>query len=285
MREGRRIDPRPSIEEDRARTLASLERLPERFQALHDGPHYPVAHSAALDRLLEGVRRHFSVSPEIMNSARVPTDAAAQATPVFLDVDTQVDFMLPTGALYVPAAESITPNIKKLITFAQENRIPILSTADAHPPDDPSSAQWPPHCVVGTGGQQRIPETRLDSPCIIPNTAGAFAPPHEWSGQFIIEKTDYDVSTNPNFENILSALSSALGPVRFILFGVATEFCVRAAALALRKHNLPVDVVVDAIKAITEEGGRHAIDEMAGAGVRLVTTAEVRSTVNIAAAR
>jgi hypothetical protein len=33
--------------------------------------------------------------------------------------------------------------------------------------------------------------------------------------------------------------------------------------------------VVDAIKSLTEEGGRKALEEMAAAGVRRVTTAEV----------
>jgi nicotinate phosphoribosyltransferase len=278
MRDGRRLDPRPTIEQDRARTLASIERLPDRFQALHDGPRYPVAHSPALDQLLEAARRHYAVSPETMREARVPADTA-QETPVFLDVDTQVDFMAPTGSLYVPGAVEIAPHLAALTIFARENRIPFLSSADAHPPDDSSFAQWPSHCVVGTPGQLRIAETRWDSPRIIPNRKESFQPPQDWSGQFIIEKTDYDVSSNPNFENILSALINSFGPVRFVVFGVATEYCVRAAALALRKRNLPADVVVDAIKAITEEGGKLALEEMVKAGVCLVTTAEVCTPV------
>lgn len=275
MREGRRMEPWPTIDDDRARTLAGLERLPEPYKALHDGPRYPVAHSAALDRLFEEVRRQYFLSPDVLKSARVPADAAMPGTPVFLDVDTQVDFMTSTGALYVPGAESIVPNLEKLVTLARENRIPVLSSADAHPHDDPSFAMWPPHCVVGTPGQLRIPETQWPAPVVIANRLGAFIPPGEWSGQFIIEKTEYDVSTNPNFEQILSSLSSTLGPIRFVIFGVATEFCVRAAALALRERDLPVDVVVDAIKAITPEGERKALDEMTAAGARLVTTAEV----------
>lgn len=283
MRDGRRIEPWPTIEEDRARTLASLERLPSRYQSLHDGPRYPVAHSPAIERLLEEVRRHYVLSPEILRDAFVPPDAA-QGAPVFLDVDTQVDFMTPTGALYVPGAEEIAPHLAALASFARENRIPFLSSADAHPPDDPSFTQWPPHCVVGTPGQLRIAETQWPSPQIIPNRKEAFAPPKDWSGQFIIEKTDYDVSTNPNFENILSALINSFGPVRFVVFGVASEFCVRAAALALRKRNLSVDVVTDAIKAITEEGGKQAIQEMVRAGVHLVTTADVCAQVKQPAA-
>jgi nicotinamidase/pyrazinamidase len=190
---------------------------------------------------------------------------------VFLDVDTQEDFMLPSGSLYVPGAEGIVPNLKALMDYARAQGIPVLSSADAHPPDDPSFAQWPAHCVVGTPGQRRIPETMFPKATVIPNRPGAFLPPGEWTGQTIVEKQEYDVSTNVNFEDILASL----GPRRWVVFGVATEYCVCSSALALRRRNLRVDLVVDAIRPITEEGGRKALEEMAGAGVQLVDPGKV----------
>jgi nicotinamidase/pyrazinamidase len=190
---------------------------------------------------------------------------------VFLDVDTQVDFMLPTGSLYVPGAEQIVPNLQRLMTFAREHRIPVLSSADAHPPDDPSFAQWPPHCVVGTPGERRIPDTLFPSATVIPNNPGAFRAPSEWCGQTIVETQEYDVATNVNFD----ALLASLGRRRFVVFGVATEYCVLSSALGLRKRDLQVNLVVDAIKPITEEGGRRAIEEMRTAGIRLVRTDDV----------
>ncbi len=193
-------------------------------------------------------------------------------SPVFLDIDTQADFMLPSGALYVPKAEEIIPNLKKLIDYARAHKISVLSSADAHRPDDPSFAQWPPHCVIGTAGQRRIPETLFPSAVIIANRPGAFTTsPPTWTGQWILEKTDYDVSTNPNFDVILASL----GQRRFVVFGVATDYCVRTAALALRKRQLPVDLVTDAIRGITPEGEQKAIEEMVRGGVRLVTTDQV----------
>lgn len=202
---------------------------------------------------------------------------------VFLDVDTQADFMLPSGALYVPRAEEIVPQLKELMRCAEVHHIPVISSADAHPPDDPSFAEWPPHCIVGTPGQRRIPETQLREARVVANRPGAFTPPANWSGQTIIEKTQYDVSTNPNFKAVLESLrhslrrrlARSLGEVRFVVFGVATEYCVCSSALALRHRGLPVDVVTDAIKPITAEGGRRALEEMVAAGVRLTTTADV----------
>jgi nicotinamidase/pyrazinamidase len=190
---------------------------------------------------------------------------------VFFDVDTQVDFMRPDGSLYVQGADQIVPRLNKLMRYAEEHRIPVLSSADAHPPDDPSFAQWPPHCVAGTPGQLRISETSFPSSLVIANRPGRFDPPREWVGQIIIEKQEYDATTNVNFEAILKSL----GPRRFVVFGVATEYCVRGTALGLRKRGMPVDLVTDAIKEIKPEDGRKAVDEMRAAGVRLVKTADV----------
>ncbi|MGD0009389.1 MAG: isochorismatase family protein [Terriglobia bacterium] len=194
--------------------------------------------------------------------------------PVFLDVDTQVDFMSPSGSLYVPHAEEIIPNLAKLMLWARDHRIPIISSADTHAPDDPEFAQWPPHCVVGTPGQRRIAETFFPDAVVVEGRPGAFQAPKEWVGQLIVEKSVYDVSTNVNFDAILASL----GQPRFVVFGVATEYCVLWAVLALRKRNLPVALVRDAIKPITEEGGRKAIEEMVAEGVQLVTTAAVCSS-------
>jgi nicotinamidase/pyrazinamidase len=157
--------------------------------------------------------------------------------------------------------------------WARDHRIPIVSSADTHAPDDPEFAQWPPHCVAGTLGQRRIPETFVPDAVVVESRPGAFQAPQEWGGQLIVEKSVYDVSTNVNFDAILASL----GQRRFVVFGVATEYCVLWAVRALRKRNLPVALVVDAIRPITEEGGRKAIEEMVAAGAELVTTAEVCS--------
>jgi nicotinamidase/pyrazinamidase len=194
------------------------------------------------------------------------------ATPLaFVDVDTQFDFMDPAGKLYVPHAEDIIPNLVQLMAYARKQNIPVISSADAHAPDDPEFKLWPPHCVAGASGQQRIKETLLPGGLTIAMRSGPFIPPEKWPPQIIIEKDVYETSANPNFDAILAAL----GHRRYVVFGVATEYCVRADVLALLQRNKPVELVVDAIKAITDEGGRKAIEEMTSAGAGLVRTADV----------
>jgi len=70
MRNGQRLGPRLQLDEIRGRTLTNLERLPEPYRALRGAPAYPVAKSAALDRLLEGVRERYLGTPQVFDARR-----------------------------------------------------------------------------------------------------------------------------------------------------------------------------------------------------------------------
>jgi nicotinamidase/pyrazinamidase len=87
----------------------------------------------------------------------------------------------------------------------------------------------------------------------------------------VVEKVTYNTADNPNFDAVLRSL----GHRQAVVFGVATEFCVRASALALRERGQAVDLVRDCIQGITEDGANKALREMAESGVRMVTTDEV----------
>ena len=43
--------------------------------------------------------------------------------PLFVDVDTQNDFVLPAGALYAPGAEHVIPAVAKLNRYAQFRKV------------------------------------------------------------------------------------------------------------------------------------------------------------------
>jgi len=47
---------------------------------------------------------------------------------VLWEVDAQADFMLPGGKLYVPGAEKIIPNIKRLVDAARDGRALLVSS-------------------------------------------------------------------------------------------------------------------------------------------------------------
>jgi nicotinamidase/pyrazinamidase len=85
------------------------------------------------------------------------------------EVDAQADFMLPEGRLYVSGAEKIIPNLNRLVEAARQGRAFLISSADAHEPDDPEFCEWPPHCLKGTPGAELLPEARAPHHLVIPN--------------------------------------------------------------------------------------------------------------------
>jgi nicotinamidase/pyrazinamidase len=193
---------------------------------------------------------------------------------IFWDVDTQADFMLPGGKLYVPGAEKIIPNLKRLAGEARLGHVFIVGDACVHAPDDPEFKQFPPHCVRGTPGAKIIPETLADRVCFLPNQAGA-AVPADLSNyqQVILEKQTLDVFDNPHTETVLDRLAKFTNAdAEIFVFGVVTEYCVRLAAKGLLARGRRVALVSDAIETLNPEEGRKTIQELTALGARLVTT-------------
>jgi nicotinamidase/pyrazinamidase len=189
---------------------------------------------------------------------------------IFLDIDTQFDFMDPQGALYVPQAEQIVPNLRRLFAAAFHHHVPVVSTADCHTPDDPEFADFPPHCVRGTPGQQRLPDTLMASRVVLDpqEQAHSMADLLRDYPQVIFHKQTIDIWTPLSARRLLREVDAGA----WYVFGVATDYCVKSAALGLANAGKPTYVVTDAIKAISPEGQKQAMDEMKAAGVRFVTT-------------
>ena len=192
-------------------------------------------------------------------------------TTAFLDIDTQRDFVDPDGALYIPGAEEIVAHLERLVAFSRQKSIWLLSTVDTHAPDDPEFADFPPHCIVGTEGQAKIPQTSTIPYLLIKSRDGALPPVLDPGTQIIFEKPTLDIFDNPNFAAFVEREKIR----SLVVFGLATDYCVRIAALGLRVRGLEVALVEDAVRAVSPEASRAALDEMARAGVRFVTAAEI----------
>ncbi len=130
---------------------------------------------------------------------------------VFWEVDTQHDFMLPGGNLYVPGAEKLIPNVRRLVDAAREGQVFLVSDACQHTPDDPEFQQFPSHCVRGTPGAQIIPEGLADKFLVIPNDA-RYKLPADLSQfqQAVLEKQTLDVFDNPHADEIVARLNGGV---------------------------------------------------------------------------
>lgn len=178
----------------------------------------------------------------------------------FIDVDSQLDFLYPAGALYVPGAECIVAAIAQLNRYAAANGIPVISTTDAHFENDPEFRQWPPHCVSGTWGQRKAEATLLERRVVIPNRDCNI----EHAPQMIVEKQTVDVFQAPNLARVIASLSAD----SFVVYGVVTEICVMYAARGLLKMGKTVTVVTDAIK---ELGPTDTLTQLVAQGATLST--------------
>ena len=179
---------------------------------------------------------------------------------VFFDIDTQIDFMLPAGALYVPGAEGILPAVAGLNQFAAANGMMVVSTMDAHTENDEEFLRWPPHCVAGCNGQRKPSQTLLASRAVVTSVPG-------WAGpldtqQILLEKQTFDCFSNPNLSRVLQELAAD----RYVVYGVVTEICVQFALFGLLRTGARVEIVGDAVRSLRAEAAEAMLVQFRAAG-------------------
>jgi len=203
---------------------------------------------------------------------------------IFWDVDTQYDFMHADGKLYVPEAERIIGNLKRLTDYAHAHGIRVVASADDHVlghPELSNTPDWrstfPPHCMRGTPGQKKIPETTLTDPLVIePARADARALGERvraHAGDRRFHKHRVDVCRNEN----VTTVRDVIAPDDIVLYGVATDVCDKAAVEGLleRRPHTRLFVVTDAVKGIDKDVSEQLLKDWGDEGVRLVKTREV----------
>lgn len=201
---------------------------------------------------------------------------------IFWDEDTQRDFMEPDGKLYVPGAEHIVPNLEKLTRCAREYGVQIVAVMCDHTEADAeiSSAPdyqttFPPHCMRGTRGQERLEATRPRDPLYLENRAYTRAEMTErlrqHRGEIVIKKQALNPLSNPATATLLEVLA----PQTVIVYGVASDFCVHQAIMALADGKRRVCFVRDAAKAINAEAAAQCEAEWRQRGVEVVSTDDI----------
>ncbi|MGB2952894.1 MAG: isochorismatase family cysteine hydrolase [Gaiellaceae bacterium] len=200
---------------------------------------------------------------------------------ILWDVDTQVDFMLPNGKLYVPGAEETAPGMKRLVEAARAAGIVHVASADDHELSDPEISDepdfrntYPPHCLRGTPGAQKVPETAQEDP--LPLSEIPFPPgliPDLVSGrrELLLLKKNFNVFTNPNTDPLLEALD----PDEVVVFGVATDVCDDAAIRGFLLRGRKVSFVEDAARGLNEERVAASTAFWRDSGVEFTNVAEV----------
>lgn len=189
---------------------------------------------------------------------------------IYFDVDTQNDFVLPSGALSVPGAELALPKIAALNHHAARSGSIVISTTDAHAEDDPEFRDWPPHCVAGTLGQRKPDSTLLARRSTVPAVSSPL-PSLTGVEQVIVEKVALDCFTNPNLPALLAALEADC----YRVYGVVTEICVQYAAMGLLQRGKRVELVNDAVRSLSFEKEQAFFSTFETRGGVLVSSLQV----------
>lgn len=179
---------------------------------------------------------------------------------LFWNVDTQNDFIEPSGKLYVRDAEKLKPVWFEITRLAKRHKIKVVNTADSHSIQsaeidaDPDLVNtFPPHCLVGTLGAEFIKETNPENPLIF-----------KWDTNYEIMPLKVDVPIHRNFvilknefdmfagNAVTEQLMKELNPGAVIVYGVTTNICVDYAVRGLVKQVKNVYVIKDAIKELPD---------------------------------
>lgn len=196
-------------------------------------------------------------------------------------VDIQGDFTeLRNGALAVPGTDRLyVETVDRVTRKLRERGFPIIATQDWHPRDHVSfftshpgrkalekvrfgareQVLWPPHCVQHSEGARILLDPDLFDATVQKGTGAKF---DSYSGF----KDDGGITTP------LHALLQQREIGRVLIYGLATDFCVRFTALDARTLGYQVSVVKDLCRGISPESTREALQEMQRQGVELLET-------------
>ncbi len=204
---------------------------------------------------------------------------------VFFDVDTQHDYLSEASDKSIRNSGEIKKNLAKLTNYAIENNIKILGSVDINTNLKKETIN---------NFRNKIPETFVQGTIFVPNRKvdeQLISKALQTNSPVLVEKQAYSCFQNPNTDIIIEMIKNKnkidkisannSNIITVVVYGVATEYCVKEAVLGLLSRGIKVLLVKDAIGAINEEHGEKALKEMKSAGAITIECKEVIITKEI----
>jgi nicotinamidase/pyrazinamidase len=177
-----------------------------------------------------------------------------------------------SGEDYVRTAERATVRLHRL-------GLPIFGTQDWHPPDHVSfvvnhpgrkpfdvieidgrtQVLWPPHCVQGTENARLL----IDNNLFLAIVRKAQNPVLESYSAFQDEG---------GFKTEMNTILRLNGIRNLVVYGIATDYCVKATALDAVSAGYGATIVEDLCRAVSPGTVSASLEEMKRHGVRVVAT-------------
>ena len=196
--------------------------------------------------------------------------------------DVQGDFTVwKEGSLAVPGSDlDYVRAVERATRQLDESGLPIFGTQDWHPAnhvsfftthpgkrpldvidlDGRSQVLWPPHCIQGTEKARIV----IDNNLFLAVVRKAQDPLVESYSAF---RDDGGAETE------MDAMLRLNNVKNLVIYGIATDYCVRATALDGVHAGYNVIVVQELCRGVAVDTTTSALEEMIGAGVRVVTRA------------
>ena len=193
--------------------------------------------------------------------------------------DVQADFTTwKNGALAVPGTgEDYVEQVRRATEALKRQGAVVFGIQDWHPADHISfytnhsgrkpfdllevgnrkQVLWPPHCVQGTAGAGLLLDTALFAAVVQKGKDRRF-------DSYSAFQDDGGAPTE------LEGLLKARGIRELIIYGLATDYCVKATALDAVAAGCRVTVIESLCRGITPETTAAALAEMRAAGVAVV---------------
>jgi nicotinamidase-related amidase len=187
---------------------------------------------------------------------------------LLIDVDTQKDFLLPTGRACVRNQAEVLANIRQVMAWVRRESVSIISTAEVYPNNNGCSEI--DYCLDGTEGLKKLPCTLLSNRVSFPADNKNTLPADVLLAyrQVILHKRCIDPFDEPRIERLLSEVRAD----EFILIGAGTASAVRATAIGLLQRGKKVRIVVDALGSHNSKEAKLAIRKMEAKGAKLIMT-------------
>ncbi|MDY0223315.1 MAG: bifunctional nicotinamidase/pyrazinamidase [Desulfobacterium sp.] len=214
-----------------------------------------------------------------MNTSKI-SDSEAQAVTGVIVVDLQGDFTtLGQGALAVEGSDgAYVKKVEQVTLRLKEKRFTLFATQDWHPRDHVSfftshpgkqpfetieidgisQLLWPPHCVKESENARHLMDTSLFSKVVKKGTNRLY---DSYSG----------FQDQGGAATELEKLIRAAKLTRLIIYGLATDYCVKATALDAAKRGFEVFVVKDLCRGVSMDTTRAALEEMRQHGINIIT--------------
>jgi nicotinamidase/pyrazinamidase len=193
-------------------------------------------------------------------------------------VDIQADFTeLYQGSLAVPGTDrGYVDAVIAATTALKAQGLRIVATMDDHPADhvsfftshpgkqafevvllgDVEQTLWPPHCVRGTPGAAFVLPEGLFHHVVHTGTRKEY---DSYSG----------FRDDGGLETDLAETLEKLGAKKLLIYGLATDFCVKATVLHALERGFRVVLDVKLSRGITPESTAAAVQEMLEAGAEI----------------